>query len=105
MEGQEQVQDMGQLIGLLEVAAGEPGTRGKQIDQRDSLQLGVNEVRCRAQNFNIDVVITSYIDQCYTATEVLGQRRTRGGRLMKENEKDVPWRGTLTLFLSYDRHI
>ena len=62
MEGQEQVQDMGQLIGLLEVAAGaagEPGMRGKQIDQRDSLQLGVNEVRCRAQNFNMDVVITS----------------------------------------------
>ena len=24
---------------------------------------------------------------------------------MKENEKDVPWRGTLTLFLSYDRQI
>ena len=42
MEGQEQVQDMGQLIGLLEVAAGEPGMRGKQIDQ----------------NFNMDVVIT-----------------------------------------------
>ena len=58
MEGQEQVQDMGQLIGLLEVAAGEPGMRGKQIDQRDSLQLGVNEVRCRAQNFNMDVVIS-----------------------------------------------
>ena len=36
---------------------------------------------------------------------MLGQRRTRGGRLMKENEKDVPWRGTLTLFLSYDRQI